>query len=578
MATYNYTVTASGNSYYLWNGHGLVDAQNPDLFFRAGDTVTITKGSGHAAHHLMRITNNAAPSVGIINESGGVIFVDPVVEGTYTYFCTSHPSAMRGAITVSAAYANEGPEDGYGTGPLIGHDDGPLSMNEIRTKINEIISKGGVGGTPGTGGGSISVSKDAPGSPSDGDLWWDSDTASLYVYFADRSAWIQTNGAVGSGGNFSTGWVNTDGTTAVANGATLTFNHNLGTTDLVVDIYVSSSADGSNPQDFQRGHATGSSNAYGGGVTNITENILEIQLSSSGYLDLNSSGLVTTTSFSGKYIKVIASAKMGSGGGGGTPAGSNGELQFNDNGAFGAAQDLKYEGGSLTTPSLIVGTDNATSGDEGGEIALASAPNGTIAGYPRIDVYKNKIRFWEGGPPYKGAYIDLTECTDNAQTNLLAGGSGGASVTTSPDVPASASDGDLWYDESSAALYVYTDSIDGWVQANGGGGGGTGPRAYVAFDGTSSNLTSSITNNFNVSSITDGGTGIYTITFTSPVINPVVNAHSLNPNLNISNDNHAHTRISSVSSSAVVIRINGTDSGGNLGSYSDSNYVSLIVH
>lgn len=115
----------------------------------------------------------------------------------------------------------------------------------------------------------------------------------------------------GTSGNFSTGWVQTDGATTVANGATLTFDHNLGTTDLVVHIYVSSSADGSNPQDFQRGHATGSSNAYGGGVTNITENILEIQLSSNGYLDLNSSGQVTTTSFSGKYIKVVASVGGG---------------------------------------------------------------------------------------------------------------------------------------------------------------------------------------------------------------------------------------------------------------------------
>ena len=230
MATYNYTVTASGNDHYLWNGHGLIDAADPHLFFRAGDIVNITNASGG---HPMRITNNASPSVGPINESNGAINVNPVLEGAFTYVCTSH-AAMTGQITVSAAYANEGPEDGYGTGPLIGHDDGPLSMNEIRTKINEIITKGGVGGT--TGGASVKVSELAPTNPapSDGDLWWDPETASLYIYFADRNAWIQTNGAVGGGANFSTGWVQTDGTTAVANGATLTFNHNLGTTDLSI--------------------------------------------------------------------------------------------------------------------------------------------------------------------------------------------------------------------------------------------------------------------------------------------------------------------------------------------------------
>jgi len=63
--------------------------------------------------------------------------------------------------------------------------------------------------------------------------------------------------------------------------------------------------------------------------------------------------------------------------------------------------------------------------------------------------------------------------------------------------------------------------------AGGGGGGaaagGSGPRAYVAFDGTAANLTNSITNSFNIASITDKGAGNYTITYTSPVSNPVIN-------------------------------------------------------
>ena len=51
---------------------------------------------------------------------------------------------------------------------------------------------------------------------------------------------------------------------------------------------------------------------------------------------------------------------------------------------------------------------------------------------------------------------------------------------------------------------------------------GGGPRAYAAFNGESSNLTGSIVNSFNVSSITDNGTGNYTINFTNPVPNPIV--------------------------------------------------------
>ena len=247
-----------------------------------------------------------------------------------------------------------------------------------------------------------------------------------YTRRVDNGAVVYDISAGTDGSAFSTGWVQTDGTTAVANGATLTFNHNLGTTDLVVDIYVSSSADGSNPQDFQRGHASGTSNSYGGGVTNITENILEIQLGTQGYLDLNSSGQVTTTSFSGKYIKVVASARMGAGAGG-TPAGSNGQLQLNDNGAFGSNPNLWLDSnGNLSAPRLAIGV-GSYGGDEGGEIALRqSETNNDLAGnWVYMDVWQNQIRFFEDGTPYKGAYLDLTECADGVATNLLAGGSGG---------------------------------------------------------------------------------------------------------------------------------------------------------
>ena len=42
-----------------------------------------------------------------------------------------------------------------------------------------------------------------------------------------------------------------------------------------------------------------------------------------------------------------------------------------------------------------------------------------------MDSHKNLIRFFEDGPPYKGAYIDLSQCADGVGTNLLAGGGSG---------------------------------------------------------------------------------------------------------------------------------------------------------
>ena len=49
-------------------------------------------------------------------------------------------------------------------------------------------------------------------------------------------------------------------------------------------------------------------------------------------------------------------------------------------------------------------------------------------------------------------------------------------------------------------------------------------RVHIEFDGTASNMTDelSASNSFNVSSITDNGAGDYTITFTSPVNNPII--------------------------------------------------------
>jgi len=70
-----------------------------------------------------------------------------------------------------------------------------------------------------------------------------------------------------------------------------------------------------------------------------------------------------------------------------------------------------------------------SSGDEGGEILLAKPQtNTTLSGTGvTIDVYQNRIRFFEQGGDARGVYIDLTAAAAGASTNLLAGGVGGSS-------------------------------------------------------------------------------------------------------------------------------------------------------
>ena len=54
----------------------------------------------------------------------------------------------------------------------------------------------GAAGSGGGGGASVSVSSNPPGSPSGGDLWWDSDVGELYIYYADTDSnqWVETSG------------------------------------------------------------------------------------------------------------------------------------------------------------------------------------------------------------------------------------------------------------------------------------------------------------------------------------------------------------------------------------------------
>ena len=54
----------------------------------------------------------------------------------------------------------------------------------------------GASGGGGGGGASVSVGSNPPGSPSGGDLWWDSDVGELYIYYSDTDSnqWVETSG------------------------------------------------------------------------------------------------------------------------------------------------------------------------------------------------------------------------------------------------------------------------------------------------------------------------------------------------------------------------------------------------
>ena len=83
--------------------------------------------------------------------------------------------------------------------------------------------------------------------------------------------------------------------------------------------------------------------------------------------------------------------------------------------------------GNVTAGTNLVSANS--SGDEGGEILLAKPQtNTTLSGTGvTIDVYQNRLRFFEQGGSARGAYIDITATSGGVGTNLLSGGATNAS-------------------------------------------------------------------------------------------------------------------------------------------------------
>ncbi len=111
---------------------------------------------------------------------------------------------------------------------------------------------------------------------------------------------------------------------------------------------------------------------------------------------------------------------------GSAPGGSDTQVQFNDGGNLGGDSGLTY---NKTTDTLVAGRVETTGfeaktvgGDEGGEILLGKAvTNTTLTGTGvTIDVYRDKLRFFEQGGTARGAYIDISAAGAGVSTNLIA--------------------------------------------------------------------------------------------------------------------------------------------------------------
>ena len=137
------------------------------------------------------------------------------------------------------------------------------------------------------------------------------DFATMFIKVVVLSA------GTGLGGRYVADWAQSHGGVAVANTATLPITHNLGTANVIVQVFVNSSASDTNAQTLLNGVQSGTASVYGAVVTNITATEVTLQLGYAGYIDVSSGGGATQISFSTgpAFIKVVVLAAGASGGG-----------------------------------------------------------------------------------------------------------------------------------------------------------------------------------------------------------------------------------------------------------------------
>lgn len=556
-ASYNYTVTAApDNSAYLWSGHGLENAPNPTIYIRSDDDITITNASGG---HIMELSADFV-AWSVTESNGQIVLVsDPALfgEGEYTYVCTSHP-AMTGKLIVSHVVADGGPEDGYGTGPLP-EAQNAIKMDAIRTKINEIVTKGGIGGASvgtvlptsaldgdlfydettgalyiyledisawvqtngGAGSGSIEVSDTAPSSPSNGDLWFNTTEGELYVYVASETAWIQTNGGSSSGGS---GGIFASGRVQISDGALQSGSHNVTSSSLVTTDEFEITLGSTAPDDaivFLTSENTGS-------FTFDANFDIEFRWGSDGTNRSVINAFVKNSS--DEYLNfVVFSPSTGGGGTGGAsievsdtaPASpSDGNLWFNTTEAelyvYVAAEGAWVQtngGGGAGNGNFSTGWVNTD-----GTTAVA---NGATLNFDHnlgtedliVQVYMAKDA---NGTDQT---LVVNELVQSGGLNFE-WGCQVQNVTSSQLTVQLLQEGTVVFNSVAHTAYNWGTT---WthIKVVASSGAGSGPRAYVAFDGTAADLTASITNSFNVASITDGGVGLYYVDLTSPILDPV---------------------------------------------------------
>jgi hypothetical protein len=238
-AVKQFAVTNSGSGAYVFDGDGTDSDSNPTLYLSRGETYQfVVNASGHP-FYIKTVSGTGtgnAYSDGVTNNgaaTGTINFVVPQDAPSKLYYnCSAHLSMAGEIIIPRAAQIDDlsdvdtstaAPTDGQvlawdntaskwepatvTSGTSYANSDVDTHLNTSTASASEVLSWTGsdydwVAQSGGGGGASVTTADTAPSSPSDGDLWYDTTTLRLYVYYNDGSSsqWVKANPS-GSGGS-----------------------------------------------------------------------------------------------------------------------------------------------------------------------------------------------------------------------------------------------------------------------------------------------------------------------------------------------------------------------------------------
>jgi hypothetical protein len=417
IATQSYVTTAISN--LVDSAPGLLDTLNE-----------IAAAIGDDANFATTITNAIADAITTANE-----YTDEAVAGLGNslpniYVPLSDVAAVDGVASLNAS--GKVPDNQLDIDERIQDVSAKLITDGTHTNIS--VSYDDVNQTlnfTSEGGASVSIVSTAPASPSSGDLWLDSDTAILYAF--DGSFWVEISGT-GGGGGVDSG--------AIAAAISNLIDGAPGVLDTLNELAA----------------AIGDDSNF---VTTIT-NALALKA------NIDSPALTGTptapTAAENTNTTQIATTAFVNTSSGAAVISAN---EYTDEAVAGLGNSLP----NIYVPLSDIGVaDGVASLDSSGKVPST-----------QLDI-DEKIQDVAAKLITDGTHTNISVSYDdvNATLNLSTEG-GGSAFVLSETAPATATEGDTWFNTQTGKLYVYYDSF--WVEAVASGAtGATGP-AFVEYKG-----------------------------------------------------------------------------------------------